>query len=140
MTEAGMASLLEAVEAATHAPPQPVVTGSRSRNGAHGDAEPQRLLADEPERDCAIRAQQPLAGGTRSSGYESNLDRSLLPRASSGQLIGTALYGAVRRVVWDRGASHSPGPDWTSSLFYFGVRGVWNPKRVALPQRSFIGA
>jgi hypothetical protein len=43
--------------------------------------------------------------------FESNLDRSLLPRASSGQLIGTALYGAVRRVVWDWGANHSPGPD-----------------------------
>ena len=28
---------------------QHVGTGSRSRNGAYGDAEPQRLLADEPE-------------------------------------------------------------------------------------------
>jgi hypothetical protein len=28
----------------------------------------------------------------------------------------TALYGAVRRVVWDRGANHSPGPD--SAIFF----------------------
>jgi hypothetical protein len=46
---AGEVVLLEAMEAAAHAPPQAVGTGSRSRNGAHGDAEPQRLLADEPE-------------------------------------------------------------------------------------------
>ncbi len=45
----GEVVLLEAVEATAHAPPQPVVTGSGSRNGAHGDAQPQRLLADEPE-------------------------------------------------------------------------------------------
>jgi hypothetical protein len=32
-------------------------------------------------------------------------------RAESPRLIGTALYGALRRVVWDRGANHSPGPD-----------------------------
>ena len=30
---------------------------------------------------------------------------------------GTALYGAVRRVVWDRGANHSPGPDSASLIF-----------------------
>jgi hypothetical protein len=46
---AGEVVLLEAMEAATHAPPQPVVTGSRSQRGAPGDAQPQRLLADEPE-------------------------------------------------------------------------------------------
>jgi hypothetical protein len=46
---AGEVVLLEAMEAAAHAPPQPVGTGSRSRNGAHGDAQPERLLADEPE-------------------------------------------------------------------------------------------
>jgi transposase len=46
---AGEVVLLEAMEATAHAPPQTVGTGSRSRNGAHGDAEPQRLLADEPE-------------------------------------------------------------------------------------------
>ena len=32
-------------------------------------------------------------------------------RAESPCLIGTALYGAVRRVVWDPGANHSRGPD-----------------------------
>jgi hypothetical protein len=45
----GEVVLLEAVETTTHAPPQPVVTGSGSRNGAHGDAEPERLLADGSE-------------------------------------------------------------------------------------------
>ena len=114
----GEVVLLEAVETATHASPPLVSVGSRSQQSAYGDAEPQRLLADEPERDCAIRAQQPLVRRTRSSGHESNLDRSLLPRASSGQLIGTALYGAVRRVVWDSGANHSRGPD--SLKLFFG--------------------
>jgi hypothetical protein len=33
-------------------------------------------------------------------------------QARPASLIGTALYGAVCRVVWDRGANHSPGPDW----------------------------
>ncbi len=33
-------------------------------------AQPQRLLADEPERDCAQCAQQPLLRRTRSSGHE----------------------------------------------------------------------
>jgi len=46
---AGEVVLLEAMEAATHAPPPLVGTGSGSRNGAHGDAQPQRLLADESE-------------------------------------------------------------------------------------------
>lgn len=32
-------------------------------------------------------------------------------QANSGKLIGTALYGAVRRVVWDSGTNHSRGPD-----------------------------
>jgi hypothetical protein len=45
---------------------------------SHGDTESQRLLADESEFDCAIRAQQPLAGGTRGSRHESRLDRSAL--------------------------------------------------------------
>ena len=45
----GEVVLLEAMEAATHASPSLVGIGSRSQNGAHGDAEPQRLLADEPE-------------------------------------------------------------------------------------------
>ena len=33
-------------------------------------------------------------------------------------LVGTALYGAVRRVVWDRGVNYSPGPD--SAIWVFG--------------------
>jgi hypothetical protein len=41
---------------------------------------------------------------------QSRLDRSSL-RAESPRLIGTALYGAVRRVVWDPGANYSRGPD-----------------------------
>ncbi len=46
---AGEVVLLEAMEAATHASPPLVRIGSRSRQGAYGDAQPQRLLADEPE-------------------------------------------------------------------------------------------
>ena len=56
---------------AAHASPLPVGIGNGSRHGAHGDAKPERLpffaeatkdrLADEPERDCAKRAEQPLA-------------------------------------------------------------------------------
>ena len=46
---AGEVVLLEAMEAATHASPPLVSIGSRSQDGAHGDAEPQRLLADESE-------------------------------------------------------------------------------------------
>ena len=41
--------LLEAMEATAHAPPSSAGFGCRSRNRAHGDAEPQRVLADEPE-------------------------------------------------------------------------------------------
>ncbi len=65
--------------------------------------------------DCAVRTEQPLAGGTRCPRHESHLDRSSL-RAGCPSLIGTALYGAVRRVVWDRGANHSPGPDSASLI------------------------
>ena len=44
-------------------------------------------------------------------------------RAESPCLIGTALYGAVRRVVWDPGANHSRGPGLRLSLKpIFGVR------------------
>ena len=42
---------------------------------------------------------------------QSRLDRSSL-RGKGPKLIGTALYGAVRRVVWDPGANYSRGPDW----------------------------
>ena len=64
--------------------------------------------------NCAICAKQSLVRGTRSSRHGSHLDRFAL-RAKSPSLIGTALYGAVRRVVWDRGANYSPGPDWVLS-------------------------
>ena len=40
---------LDGEEEGAHAPQSPVGIGSRSRNGANGDAHPQRLLADEPE-------------------------------------------------------------------------------------------
>jgi len=40
---------------------------------------------------------------------ESRLDRSSL-RAKGPRLIGTALYGALRRVVWDRGVNYSRDP------------------------------
>ena len=46
---AGEVVLLEAMEAAAHAPPPPASVGSGSQRGAPCDAEPQRLLADEPE-------------------------------------------------------------------------------------------
>ena len=49
-----------------------------------------------------------------SSGHESRLDRPSL-RGKGPTLIGTALYGAVRRVVWSPGANHSRGPDSVSS-------------------------
>jgi hypothetical protein len=39
-----------------------------------------------------------------------HLDRSSL-RPECQSLIGTALQGAIRRVVWNRGANYSPGPD-----------------------------
>ena len=46
---AGEVVLLEAMEAAAHASPEPDRVGSRSCHGPHGDAESQRLLADESE-------------------------------------------------------------------------------------------
>jgi len=46
---AGEVVLLEAMEATAHAPPESVSTWDQSKEGAHGDAEPQRLLADESE-------------------------------------------------------------------------------------------
>jgi len=57
----GEVVLLEAMEAAAHASPESPRAGYPSRRGAPGDAEPQRLLEDEPEQDCASRAEQPLA-------------------------------------------------------------------------------
>ena len=40
---------MEAMEATAHAPPSPVGIGSGSRHSPYGDAQPQRLLADESE-------------------------------------------------------------------------------------------
>jgi hypothetical protein len=85
----------------------------------------------------STRAEPPLVKGTNGSGHEcrgrcsalsssakpsrmdgaqrsqSHLDRSSL-RAKSPSLIGPALNGAVGRVVWDRGANYSLGPDWAA--------------------------
>ena len=49
---------------------------------------------------------------------QSRLDRSSL-RGKGLKLIGTALYGAVRRVVWDPGANYSRGPDSVLLLLGF---------------------
>ena len=46
---------------------------------------------------------------------QSRPDRSS-PRTKGLKLIGTALYGALRRVVWDPGANYSRGPDSASDL------------------------
>ena len=57
----GEVVLLEAMEAAADAPPEPARLGREPEAGTYGVAQPQRLLADEPERTRAIRAEQPLA-------------------------------------------------------------------------------
>jgi hypothetical protein len=46
---AGEVVLLETMEAATHAPPEFARVGGQPQQGALGDAQPQRLLADESE-------------------------------------------------------------------------------------------
>jgi len=46
---AGEVVLLETMEAATHAPPESARVGGQPQQCAHGDAQPQRLLADESE-------------------------------------------------------------------------------------------
>ena len=54
-------------------------------------------------------------------------------------LIGTALYGALRRVVWDRGANHSPAPD-SASWIIDGPRSTDFPVPLISPipsERSF---
>lgn len=58
---AGEVVLLEAMEAAAPASPQPTGAGNQCRQGASGDTQPQRLLEDEPEFACASRAEQLLA-------------------------------------------------------------------------------
>ena len=55
---AGEVVLLEAMEAAAHASPQPVGAGNPSQPGASGVAKPERLLEDEPE---LIRPARPRA-------------------------------------------------------------------------------
>ena len=89
------------------------------------------LVSPGYERDAAVAAFNILRSLTAwtEERSQSNLDRSLLPRASSGQLIGTALYGAVRRVVWDRGANHSPGPD----------QAYWSIHSYVLPMHHNLG-
>ena len=57
--------LLEAMEAAADAAPSLDPTRGRPRRGAHGDAQPQRLLADERQPHCATSADQPAPEGTR---------------------------------------------------------------------------
>lgn len=61
MTARGGGVLLEAMKAAGHAAPEPHRAGHRPGGGAPGVAEPERLVADEPDVACAARAQQPLA-------------------------------------------------------------------------------
>ena len=59
--ETGEVVLLETMEAAAHASPEFARIGDLPGAGAHGDAQPQGLLADESKRTCADRAEQPLA-------------------------------------------------------------------------------
>lgn len=102
------------MEAATQASQIFACVRDPSRPCASGDVQPQRLLANEPERACANRAEQSLASGTRGAGHESRLDRS--SRWGNGpSLIGTALYEAVVRLVWDPGAN----PEDPIGLSYF---------------------
>jgi len=61
-----------------------------------------------------------LIRGTRGSGHESHLDCASL-RAAGPSLIATALYGAIRRVVWDPGANHSRGPDSARDFSMFSI-------------------
>ena len=58
---AGEVVLLEAMEAAAHATPTASRAGHRPGRGAHGVAEPEGLLADEPDVTGATLAQEPLA-------------------------------------------------------------------------------
>ena len=74
-------------------------------------------VPDVNARRTALAASHKIAKPDRIGGAQrsqSNLDQVAL-RDECPSLIGTALYGAVRRVVWDRGGNHSPGPN--SPLF-----------------------
>ena len=118
---AGEVVLLEAMEAATPATPPLVSIGSKSPAGASGIAVPQRLLAGEPDRDCAIRAEQSLVRGTRSSGHGSHLESSAL-WGKGPSLIGIALYNAMAAIgVQKKPRSH---PAWTESKPYAGWCGT----------------
>ena len=57
----GEVVLLEAMEAAAHAPPSSTRLGGLPRESAFGVSQPQGLLADEPELACPPRVEQPLA-------------------------------------------------------------------------------
>ena len=69
---------------------------------------------------------------------QSRLDRPAL-RAKSLRLIRTAVYGAVRTVVWSPGVNHSRGPDYA----FRSKVGGW-PNRLgsqsASQRESFLGA
>ena len=120
---AGEVVLLEAMEAAAHAPPSFARVGSFSRPGAYGDTQPQRLLADEPELACAHGPEQPMDGGTWSPRHESNLDRPSL-RAESPGLIGTAGYGAVCPVVWDPWLAEHPSVSHGDPILPWPISGL----------------
>jgi hypothetical protein len=62
---------------------------------------------------------------------QSRLDRSS-PWGEGPSLIGTALYGAVRRVVWDPGANYSRGPDWLNYFRLAPYPGSWRTCRTAV--------
>ena len=65
-----------------------------------------------PASNCAIRAEQSLVRGTRSSRHGRHLDRSSL-RAKDPSLIGTALYHAMAaRAAQKKSRSH---PAWTEA-------------------------
>ena len=65
-----------------------------------------------PAAIAALEKMRSLTAWTEARS-QSRLDRSS-PWGKGPSLIGTALYGAVRRVVWDPGANYSRGPDCAS--------------------------
>ncbi len=77
-------------------------------------------MKDRTKWECPNREPDAPAENTRRRGMESWFGekhvRSGLRSARSSRglvpcLIGSAVYGPVRTVVWDRGANHSRGPD-----------------------------
>ena len=78
-----------------------------------GSTPPRTSQPTTPDGEANLRAVTEGSMETlknETAGHESRLDRSSL-RGKGPKLIGTALYGAVRRVVWDPGANYSRGPD-----------------------------